>query len=91
MNEKRAVVHTEQVEAGVQSRDVGLGLPEAPELSPEQEAKLWRKIDWRLMPMLSLMYLMSFLDRGTHPSTSLDRHANGDQETSVFTALRLST
>jgi hypothetical protein len=49
----------------VPSRDIGLGLPPAPVLSPEQEARLWRKIDRRLMPMLALMYLMSFLDRGT--------------------------
>jgi hypothetical protein len=48
------------------SRDVGLGLPPAPELSREQEARLWRKIDMRLMPMLSIMYLMSFLDRGAY-------------------------
>ncbi|KAK1223196.1 hypothetical protein PQX77_013935 [Marasmius sp. AFHP31] len=35
-----------------------------PELTEEQEAKLWSKIDRRLMPILCLMYLMSFLDRG---------------------------
>jgi hypothetical protein len=37
---------------------------EVPTLTPEQESKLWRKIDLRLMPILSLMYLFSFLDRG---------------------------
>jgi len=40
-------------------------LPPPPELTPEQEKKLWRKIDYRLMPILSALYLMSFLDRGT--------------------------
>jgi hypothetical protein len=57
-------VYTSEVVDPKLSRDVGLGLPPAPELSPEQETRLWRKIDMRLMPMLSLMYLMSFLDRG---------------------------
>ncbi|KAK0497867.1 MFS general substrate transporter [Armillaria luteobubalina] len=39
-------------------------LPPPPVLTEEQEKKLWRKIDLRLMPILSLMYLFSFLDRG---------------------------
>lgn len=39
-------------------------LPPPPTLSPKEERKLWRKIDLRLMPILSLMYLFSFLDRG---------------------------
>ncbi|KAF8965756.1 MFS general substrate transporter [Flammula alnicola] len=41
-----------------------LSLPPPPTLTEEQERKLWRKIDLRLMPILSLMYLLSFLDRG---------------------------
>ncbi|KAJ7693398.1 MFS general substrate transporter [Mycena rosella] len=40
-------------------------LPPPPSLTAEEERKLWRKIDLRLMPILSLMYLLSFLDRGT--------------------------
>ncbi|THH06989.1 hypothetical protein EW145_g3695 [Phellinidium pouzarii] len=39
-------------------------LPPPPELTPEQEKTLYRKIDYKLMPILSLMYLGSFLDRG---------------------------
>lgn len=39
-------------------------LPPPPNLSPEEEKRLFRKIDLRLMPILSLMYLLSFLDRG---------------------------
>ena len=39
-------------------------LPPPPELTAEQERALWRKIDMRLMPILTLMYLCSFLDRG---------------------------
>ncbi|KDQ21835.1 hypothetical protein BOTBODRAFT_99811 [Botryobasidium botryosum FD-172 SS1] len=33
-------------------------------LTPEQDRALYRKIDIRLMPILSLMYLLSFMDRG---------------------------
>ncbi|KIK90891.1 hypothetical protein PAXRUDRAFT_150882 [Paxillus rubicundulus Ve08.2h10] len=36
----------------------------APVLTEAQEAKLWRKIDLWLMPMIALMYLFSFMDRG---------------------------
>ncbi|KAL0946275.1 hypothetical protein HGRIS_012527 [Hohenbuehelia grisea] len=39
-------------------------LPPPPTLTLEQEKKLWRKIDLRLMPILTGMYLFSFLDRG---------------------------
>ncbi|KAK0201075.1 MFS general substrate transporter [Desarmillaria ectypa] len=39
-------------------------LPPPPALTEAQEKELWRKIDLRLMPILSLMYLFSFLDRG---------------------------
>ncbi|KAJ6585527.1 MFS general substrate transporter [Mycena capillaripes] len=39
-------------------------LPPPPSLSAGEERKLWRRVDLKLMPILSLMYLMSFLDRG---------------------------
>jgi hypothetical protein len=42
-------------------------LPPPPVLTEEQEKRLWRKIDLRLMPILALMYLFSFLDRGKCP------------------------
>lgn len=32
--------------------------------SPAEEAKLYRKIDLRIMPILVVMYTCSFLDRG---------------------------
>ncbi|KAF7328267.1 putative transporter C11D3.18C [Mycena venus] len=47
-------------------------LPPPPTLSAEEERKLWRKIDLRLMPILTLMYLMSFLDRGNIGNARLD-------------------
>lgn len=40
------------------------GLPPPPVLTEAEERRLYRKLDWRLMPILSLMYLFSFLDRG---------------------------
>ena len=39
-------------------------LPPPPVLSSEEEKRLYRKIDRRLMPIVSLMYLGGFLDRG---------------------------
>ena len=33
------------------------------DVSSIDETKLVRKIDWRLLPWLSLLYLLSFLDR----------------------------
>ena len=33
------------------------------DLTPEEERALVRKIDYRLIPWLSLLYLLSFLDR----------------------------
>lgn len=41
-------------------------LPPPPQLTLKQEKKLYRKIDLWLMPILTLMYLFSFLDRGTY-------------------------
>ncbi|KDR81104.1 hypothetical protein GALMADRAFT_222657 [Galerina marginata CBS 339.88] len=59
INEKRVSTTSESVDFGGEST-----LPPPPTLTPEQERKLWRKVDLRLMPILSLMYLVSFIDRG---------------------------
>ena len=40
------------------------GLPPPPQLSEAEEKKLWRKIDLWLLPILTLLYLLSFIDRG---------------------------
>ena len=37
--------------------------PLPPTLTPEQERKLWSTIDRRLLPILTLLYICSFLDR----------------------------
>ncbi|KAG0702235.1 MFS general substrate transporter [Suillus ampliporus] len=52
--------------------DSNSDLENVPMLTPEQERKLWRKIDLRLMPILSLMYLLAFLDRGNIGNAKLD-------------------
>ena len=39
-------------------------LPPPPVLSSKEEKRLYRKIDRRLMPIVALMYLGGFLDRG---------------------------
>lgn len=39
-------------------------LPPPPKLTEEEARRLYRKIDLRLMPILTIMYLCSFLDRG---------------------------
>ncbi|KAF9234654.1 MFS general substrate transporter [Melanogaster broomeanus] len=43
-----------------------------PALTAEQEAKLWRRIDLRLIPIITLMYLLSFMDRGNIGNAKLD-------------------
>ena len=45
-----------------------------PVLTTEEERRLWRKIDLRLLPILAVMYLLSFMDRGavTEHSFSID-------------------
>ncbi|KAK4049038.1 hypothetical protein OIV83_004399 [Microbotryomycetes sp. JL201] len=43
-----------------------------PQLTPEEEKRLLRKIDLRLIPFLSLLYLLSFLDRVNIGQARLD-------------------
>jgi hypothetical protein len=38
----------------------------SPDLSLEQEHELYRKVDLRLIPILSLMYFLNYLARGMH-------------------------
>lgn len=69
LNEKKANnLHLETASFGNESDKLDFGgessLPQPPTLSPDEEKRLWRRIDIRLMPILTLMYLLSFLDRG---------------------------
>ncbi|KAG2353815.1 MFS nicotinic acid transporter Tna1 [Suillus spraguei] len=52
--------------------DSVLDFKNVPVLTPEQEKKLWRKIDLRIMPILSLMYLLAFLDRSNIGNARLE-------------------
>ncbi|PPR00405.1 hypothetical protein CVT26_009690 [Gymnopilus dilepis] len=58
-DEKRLSISTASVDFGGES-----SLPPPPTLTAEEERRLWRKVDMRLVPMLSLMYLLSYMDRG---------------------------
>lgn len=61
---EKGVEHFEEVAPAVDEA------PPSPELTLEQEKRLYRKIDIRLMPMLTAMYLVSFLDRGMSRSVT---------------------
>lgn len=52
---KEAVYNVEYVETNSTSSDVGF--------TQKQTNSMIRKMDWRLLPFLSLLYLLSFLDR----------------------------
>ncbi|KAL4072327.1 hypothetical protein J3A83DRAFT_3019305 [Scleroderma citrinum] len=41
-----------------------LEVPPRVVFDPKQESRLWRNVDLRLMPMIALMYLLCFMDRG---------------------------
>ncbi|EPT02052.1 hypothetical protein FOMPIDRAFT_1119230 [Fomitopsis schrenkii] len=45
-------------------KDTDLERLYAPALSPEQQRRLWRKVDMRILPVLSALYLCCYLDRG---------------------------
>ncbi|KAJ6625730.1 major facilitator superfamily domain-containing protein [Mycena sp. CBHHK59/15] len=68
--------HLEDGDSG--SYDFGgeSSLPPPPTLTPEEERRLWRRIDLRLVPILSLMYLLSFLDRGNARLQGLETQLN---------------
>ncbi|KIK74453.1 hypothetical protein PAXRUDRAFT_544574 [Paxillus rubicundulus Ve08.2h10] len=44
----------------------------APALTVAQETKLWRRIDLRLMPVMSLIFLFSSMDRGNIGNAKLE-------------------
>ena len=64
-SERKGLQDTERVEArpGYDEKDVTAVYNAHVDVSDVDEAKLIRKIDWRLLPWLSFLYLLSFLDR----------------------------
>jgi hypothetical protein len=65
-NRKEAFANANTVVTAYLDKSASLGdqtLPEPPQLTLEEQEKLWSKLDMRLLPILSLMYLMSYMDR----------------------------
>lgn len=71
--------HREHLEVASTDSAAGEGAVKPPSrmFTPDEENKLYRKLDWHLMPILTLLYLLSFMDRGNigkyllPPATSL--------------------
>ncbi|KAI0033011.1 MFS general substrate transporter [Vararia minispora EC-137] len=78
-DEKRVIETSERsVDDQLSVVDFGgdTGLPPPPTLTPAQEKALYRKVDTRLMPILAIMYLLSFLDRGNAKIQGLTSQLN---------------
>ena len=64
-SESEAIEKFEDADSnGVHNSRANAGVLRA--LSKEEERKLYRKIDMKIMPIVTLMYLTSFLDRGEY-------------------------
>jgi hypothetical protein len=61
--EKELPDHTEEAQSGVFLDDREEYDYLLSKFDKERRNKLLRKIDWRLLPILSLFYLISFMDR----------------------------
>ncbi|KAF8835337.1 MFS general substrate transporter [Paxillus ammoniavirescens] len=64
--------HQGQLDSEAPAQKKGMEYRIAPALTAAQQTKLWRKIDLRLLPMVALMYLFSFMDRGNIGNAKLD-------------------
>jgi len=42
-----------------------------PSFTPHEQKRILRKVDWRLVPLLSFLYLVSFIDRGNCKSNTI--------------------
>ncbi|KAK4688320.1 MFS transporter, ACS family, allantoate permease, partial [Tremellales sp. Uapishka_1] len=40
-------------------------------LTAAEEKKMWRKVDWHLLPCLAMLYLLSYIDRGSLANASI--------------------
>lgn len=52
-----------RIESDSSSNDTGLDEKNTPDYRNPEVKRICRKIDWRLPPVLALLYLLSFLDR----------------------------
>jgi hypothetical protein len=64
--EKQSAKHLDDDVDVVQNEALAEILAWSPEQREEAERKLVRKMDFRLIPWMTLLYLMSFLDRKCH-------------------------
>lgn len=58
--EKAQVVYTESIRNGDMSEEEAAFLSS---FTDERRREIVRKVDWRLVPMLLILYLISFIDR----------------------------
>ncbi|KAI9068188.1 MFS general substrate transporter [Trametes sanguinea] len=72
--EKGSIEILEEVipEPSVQAYDGRDELPPPPPLTEAEERRIWRKIDVRLLPMLTVMYLVASLDRSNIGNAKLE-------------------
>ncbi|KAI0658144.1 MFS general substrate transporter [Cubamyces menziesii] len=49
--------------SGVPAENQDAQLPSPPNLTEEEERRIWRKVDMRLLPILTIMYLVGSVDR----------------------------
>lgn len=66
-----------ETEKEIDSQDLPALTFTMPPLEPEEQARLLRKVDWQLLPIITLLYLMSFLDRTSIGNAKI---ANMDKE-----------
>lgn len=55
-----------------------LALRTTPIFTLQEERRLWRKVDMRLMPIMTIMYLCSFVDRGNIGTSQQTHCVPGD-------------
>ncbi|KAJ3006071.1 hypothetical protein NUW54_g4072 [Trametes sanguinea] len=72
--EKGSIEILEEVipEPSVETYDGRDELPPPPTLTEAEERRIWRKIDVRLLPMLTVMYLVASLDRSNIGNAKLE-------------------
>ncbi|KAF8427996.1 major facilitator superfamily domain-containing protein [Terfezia claveryi] len=66
-----------ETEKEIDSHDLPVLTFTLPPLTPEEQAHLLRKVDWQLLPIITLFYLMSFVDRTSIGNAKI---ANMDKE-----------
>ncbi|KAH8811087.1 major facilitator superfamily domain-containing protein [Xylogone sp. PMI_703] len=91
LDDKVAVVHGED---GNKKNELGYS-PDDVDFSMVDEAKTLRKMDIRLIPMLAILYLLSFLDRGNIGNAKIqgltkDLHLSGDEYNIALTVFFLT-